>query len=148
MYYSIIYERIQVDISHIFIKRCAKCYARFWFWRKISLSFQKNPNSALLHFAKPETWLKSTLHADLSQASLIFWIFMQYNAILSQRKIYSYRLHFTSGFFTPYLPYWAKARYFPQLMPWFWIYQKDFCYLSQIYSCRIKQHPLAAFSRS
>lgn len=89
MYYSIIYEIIQENITHIFIKRCAKCYACFWLWRKIPLFFQKNPNSALLHFAKPDTWLKSALHVDSSQASLIFWIFHTLFTILSQSKIFS-----------------------------------------------------------
>lgn len=87
MYYSIIYEIIQEYITHIFMKHCAKCYACFWLWRKIPLSFQKNPNPTLLHFAKPDTWLKSKLHADSSQASLIFWIFHTLFAISSQGKI-------------------------------------------------------------
>lgn len=85
MYYSIIYEIIQENITLIFIKH----YACFWLWRKIPLSFQKNPNSALLHFAKPDTWLKSTLHADSSQAPLIFWIFHTLFAISSQGKTFS-----------------------------------------------------------
>ena len=120
MYYSIIYERIQVDITLIFMKRCAKCYACFWLWRKISLSFQKNPNSALLHFAKLKAWLKSTLHADSSQASLIFWIFHTLFAILSQSKIFSPAHNFVFGFF----------RKIPAIQ-------------AKIYSCRIKQIHLA-----